>query len=967
MVLALAIHVGHFLVYTLPQPWYIEDAAISFAYARNWVDGYGLVPFVGGEHIEGYSNPLWTFLLGFCYFFGASPWWSAKVMGALFGCVAQLFAWGIARRALPEGQKWAAVLAPLLLGASVQFALWNASGLENSLFCMLLAAGIYRVVVEVEDDDPRPLSALAFVGLMMTRPDGLAYAGIGLLTRVMGTFARGQYRALLYWALAFSLPYAAYFAWRFQYFAWEWPNTWYAKRRNFDPTNWNQLGWKQMREYTWNYGILWVAPLIAGAVTGFAGWRKWVLASVVVLMCLAAGWDGKLELTGVQVAFLATLPLFLAAVVVPVRWLPHTLGAAVVVGALCVVPGLVESDYATVSLSRLKGPAASWLTGKWAVIRVGTLGAGAAVIGLLSFGQRGWLVRGVLWCTYSFGLFYTILATGDWMKAYRWYSLTSVPQFVLLAVGAATVAELLPWAREQLTTRIRLGAVYAIVPALAIMLVNPSWAYTFAMRPETAPRDVHKRVEYMRWVQSRLDIERPTLLDVDMGAHLWWTDWFIADIAGLVDVPMAQHEYEKAFMKEYLFTEVRPTFAHVHGSWAGTMKINAHPEWKEQYIEIPGYPTGKRSLHVGNHVRKDLIAHDVAPPAGTPGAAFAGGVRLESWSLPAPVVARGAELYVDTLWRSNPRKGALRVLVFLARDGKVAWSGEVTPGYGWYEAEKWKAWEYVEGNWSVNLPKLEAGEYAVGLVLLDSATGAVIPALPAGAAGDPMWGDEGGPSADPSPAERAPEAAPEAAPAAEAEAPLTAAAPPVYMVGELLLGQTVRIVDAAEAVTAADAALSEALRAASAGECDEAHAGWRNARRHAVHDRAWQDAQRQGALDAIVACHLAAVAGAEPVVGAERVARARAIDPKSPLLGAVAGPLGVVLDEAGMVAAADHDWETAFVNFRAAVQADPSRTLSRRRAEDMRDRRLKIRDYDPKKGTKDAETASVPDLTPFRE
>ena len=43
--------------------WYVEDAAISFAYARHLAHGDGLVAFVGGERIEGYSNPLWVLLL----------------------------------------------------------------------------------------------------------------------------------------------------------------------------------------------------------------------------------------------------------------------------------------------------------------------------------------------------------------------------------------------------------------------------------------------------------------------------------------------------------------------------------------------------------------------------------------------------------------------------------------------------------------------------------------------------------------------------------------------------------------------------------------------------------------------------------------------------------------------------------------------------------------------------------------
>jgi len=38
-----------------------DDAFISFRYARNWVNGHGLV-FNPGERVEGYTNFLWTLL-----------------------------------------------------------------------------------------------------------------------------------------------------------------------------------------------------------------------------------------------------------------------------------------------------------------------------------------------------------------------------------------------------------------------------------------------------------------------------------------------------------------------------------------------------------------------------------------------------------------------------------------------------------------------------------------------------------------------------------------------------------------------------------------------------------------------------------------------------------------------------------------------------------------------------------------
>src|SRR5215831_18915345 len=47
----------------LLRDWLIDDAGISFAYARNLAAGHGLVAQPGSTPVEGFSNPLWTLLV----------------------------------------------------------------------------------------------------------------------------------------------------------------------------------------------------------------------------------------------------------------------------------------------------------------------------------------------------------------------------------------------------------------------------------------------------------------------------------------------------------------------------------------------------------------------------------------------------------------------------------------------------------------------------------------------------------------------------------------------------------------------------------------------------------------------------------------------------------------------------------------------------------------------------------------
>src|ERR1700733_14661069 len=63
----------------------IDDAYISFRYARNLAHGLGLV-YNAGEHIEGYTNFFWTVLLAVGVKVGLDPVLLAKVLGGIAAC-----------------------------------------------------------------------------------------------------------------------------------------------------------------------------------------------------------------------------------------------------------------------------------------------------------------------------------------------------------------------------------------------------------------------------------------------------------------------------------------------------------------------------------------------------------------------------------------------------------------------------------------------------------------------------------------------------------------------------------------------------------------------------------------------------------------------------------------------------------------------------------------------------------------
>ena len=58
--LPLLLLVAHALLF---GEWIVDDAGITFAYARNLVDGHGLVSQPGLPPVEGFSNFLWMLTL----------------------------------------------------------------------------------------------------------------------------------------------------------------------------------------------------------------------------------------------------------------------------------------------------------------------------------------------------------------------------------------------------------------------------------------------------------------------------------------------------------------------------------------------------------------------------------------------------------------------------------------------------------------------------------------------------------------------------------------------------------------------------------------------------------------------------------------------------------------------------------------------------------------------------------------
>ena len=550
--------------------WYIEDAAISFAYAKHLAMGEGLVPFVGAERVEGYSNPLWVFFLApFSWVYDLHE--AARWLQVLLVVPTVPLVWLSAREVLGRDNHLSLV-APAILAISSQYAIWAGAGLEIALMNFVMAAALWRSLVEVRTGE-WPFSALLWFLVTLCRPEAILYAAVaGFCAMVFQLEARRGLGPTLRWLATYFVPFGLYHAWRFNYFAWELPNTYYAKlerRSDLQLFDWHGKAWGYTRDFLFELRWGFFLPVWVLGILGDRQWRL-VVASVA---CLALGL--AVELPGPQ-RFLLPVLLGFALVLYwmglqrteadPPRWLAWA-GLGVAGGLYALAEGLRWGF----DMVPNPVPTPDWVDYAAPYLLVG-LGLGLPA---LSFRSRGWQGRVLTWLLCVAAIYFALLAQWDWMKGFRWYAPAIVPSSVLFALGTSSLAAVMQ--RFLTRTSDRPGAVgYATAIAVVLLTIpgNVDHTYAIAKKPQTEPRDVRKRVNYVNGVRDRLQVdERFVDLDVDQGAHLYWSDFEMLDIAGLIDIPMAHHKFQRPFLQEYLFEERLPHFLHVHGNWADNSGI----------------------------------------------------------------------------------------------------------------------------------------------------------------------------------------------------------------------------------------------------------------------------------------------------------------------------------------------------------------------------------------------------------
>lgn len=202
----------------------VDDAYISFRYAKNLVDGYGPV-FNPGERVEGYTNFLWVMFAALGMQAGLDPVPLSKVLCFAFTALTLLavyrYAGGVFDLKGPVR-----LLPVLLIAASPAIAVWSLGGLETTFFMFLVTVAVLDHMRSARRGEVPLRSSVALLLASLTRPEGLLVAAVlfaDLLRRRPGA------RAVALWLLPLAAGYVPYFIWRYSYYGHLLPNTFYAK------------------------------------------------------------------------------------------------------------------------------------------------------------------------------------------------------------------------------------------------------------------------------------------------------------------------------------------------------------------------------------------------------------------------------------------------------------------------------------------------------------------------------------------------------------------------------------------------------------------------------------------------------------------------------------------------------------------------------------------------------------------
>jgi len=536
----------------LLRRWVIDDAGITFSYARNLAHGYGLVSQPGLPPVEGYSNFLW--MIAYTPFFLLHRFdalGTPKLLSWLFIIASFIAARRLFRRYGDENGGITFVVL-MLLAMNTSFVAWCVSGLENPLYVFLLVLLAWQSLEAVSGARPGLWRSVALgvlaVAVAMTRPEGvlflLAYPLILLIGQLYRSRVAGGTRpgdidrrpakpvalSLLTYILAAVVCLGGFLAFRLSYFHELLPNTYFAK---MEPIR--------------------SAEDLFESPEGPPAYR---LLDVAGSMVSSRLWSMEEKLPAIT------------------------------------PPNLLDSSPERRSLL-------------FAVLLV-------LVTGYLVVSRRFQRAHLVLLVCLAIATIAYLALPPDWMEEYRYATVFFV---FLYAYAVIAVMEVVRSLTVQPSARLGIAVALAVIAVGLTRSVYGPRARAFAANPTVPLSGVREWLsDRFDGYAEALGIEHGSLLVPDLGATLFYSKLRVYDLGMLCDKTIAHTmgKDQPAFY-HYIFEVAKPTFIHTHGSWSLRANLDGDPRFRRDYVPIVEHPDewasgqAEREIWSGDYVRKDAV------------------------------------------------------------------------------------------------------------------------------------------------------------------------------------------------------------------------------------------------------------------------------------------------------------------------------------------------------------------------
>lgn len=256
-----------------------DDAMISMRYAANWAEGHGFVWNVG-ERVEGYTNFLWTAIIGICHLLPLSPSHMCLLVQLLgipvlwFCLVGTVFLAKACRLS-----QFSASCAIVFAGSFYNLMFFTLFGMETGLITALVTFALAAAVKSIRQKHGSLMPMLWFAPAALVRLDVLPVT-LFVFATVFIWVKKGRFR-LVMGLLIVTAVVATHFLWRHHFYG-EWlPNTFYLKA-----TGWplyDRLG-AGIRQTLWSI-ITFGFPVIFAAILLISP-KRW---HFLLLGCFALG------------------------------------------------------------------------------------------------------------------------------------------------------------------------------------------------------------------------------------------------------------------------------------------------------------------------------------------------------------------------------------------------------------------------------------------------------------------------------------------------------------------------------------------------------------------------------------------------------------------------------------------------------------------------------------------------------